>query len=94
MVKVEITMKIVFSEKFFESDYANDCAAVSGRLEAIISSLKQENSYEFVSPEPASDDSILLAHNSDYFATAKTCGISCNMAMSRPAPQFPLPRSA
>lgn len=74
-------MKIIFSEKFYETDYASDCAAVSGRLEVIISALQQDKSFEFIAPPIAAAADILLTHSPEYFASAQTNAKSYNMAM-------------
>jgi acetoin utilization deacetylase AcuC-like enzyme len=52
-------MKVVYHPKFTEV-YTSDPAAAQGRIECIHEELK--NQYEFVEPQPASDEDILLAH--------------------------------
>jgi acetoin utilization deacetylase AcuC-like enzyme len=55
-------MKIVFHERYYNSNYAMDPAAESGRLEGIIALLKKNKEYEFISPKPAMEEDILRAH--------------------------------
>ncbi len=56
-------MKIIFHEKFFNSDYAHDPAAAPGRLDGIIEALSgKEDRFEFIRPEPAAEEDILRAH--------------------------------
>ena len=74
-------MKIIFSEKFCDSDYANDCASVPGRIEAIMDILRQEKNFSFSRPQSAADEDVLLAHSAEYFAEAKTNEKSFAMAM-------------
>ena len=60
-------MKIIFHEKFFNSDYAHDPAAAPGRLDTIIEALSgKEDRYEFIRPEPALEEDILRAHGSSH----------------------------
>jgi len=59
--KEVLTMKIVFHEKYLEY-YTHDPAAEAGRLEPIIEELRGKAGYEFVQPEPASEEDILRAH--------------------------------
>lgn len=51
-------MKIVFHKRF-TCVYAYDPAAKSGRMESIVEALKD---YQFVSPQPASEEDLLLVH--------------------------------
>ena len=51
-------MKIVFDERFTRV-YAYDPAAKSGRMESIVEALKD---YQFVSPQPATEEDLLLVH--------------------------------
>ncbi len=61
-------MKIVFHPKFYEV-YTSDPAAEAGRMESIINELKD---YEFVEPEPATKDDILLVHTPEHFEYVKS----------------------
>ena len=60
-------MKIVFDERFLESGYAEDNAAMAGRMEAALSGLRP-GPWEFVAPVPATPGQLLLAHDADYLA--------------------------
>ncbi|MHA1804569.1 MAG: histone deacetylase family protein [Promethearchaeota archaeon] len=56
-------MKIVFHEKFYNSNYAMDPAAAPGRIESIMNILlKNKKDYEFITPAPATEEQILRAH--------------------------------
>ncbi|MET1124596.1 MAG: histone deacetylase family protein [Archaeoglobaceae archaeon] len=60
-------MKIVFHPRFYEV-YTSDPAAASGRMEAIVRELKD---YEFVQPEPASEEDVLLVHTREHVEYVK-----------------------
>ncbi|MFX1456866.1 MAG: histone deacetylase family protein [Promethearchaeota archaeon] len=64
-------MKIIFREKFFNSDYARDPAAAPGRLEGIIELLSTSKEFEFIKPEPAKKDDILRAHTVRHYQYIK-----------------------
>ncbi|MHA1724522.1 MAG: histone deacetylase family protein [Promethearchaeota archaeon] len=56
-------MKIVFHEKFYNSNYAMDPAAAPGRIESIMNILlKNKKDYEFITLDPATEEQILRAH--------------------------------
>ena len=56
-------MKIVFHEKYYNSSYAMDPAATSGRLDQIMDIINNnKEDYEIIIPELANDDDILRAH--------------------------------
>ena len=74
-------MKIVFHEKFYESDYANDGASVSGRLESIMSVVGSEPSFEIVHPDFAREEDVLLAHAPAYVEAIKSNAKRYSMAM-------------
>ncbi|HWQ67847.1 MAG TPA: hypothetical protein VN372_13395 [Methanospirillum sp.] len=59
-------MKIVFHDKFYETDYANDGAAEPGRMESIMEAIGREKTFEIVRPESAGEDELLLAHSLQY----------------------------
>jgi acetoin utilization deacetylase AcuC-like enzyme len=65
-------MKIICHEQFYESGYADDCAAVPGRLEAIMSVLGADRAFEIIRPQPADEGAVLLAHTQAYIDTVKT----------------------
>lgn len=72
-------MKVIFHEKFYEH-YTHDPAAVAGRLEPIVEELKAHN-YEFVSPEPATEEDILKAHTPRHLEYVKADSVVFEMAM-------------
>lgn len=51
--------QIVFSERFYK-DYSGDPASEPGRMEAIIAEMED---FELISPDPASEEDILLVHS-------------------------------
>jgi acetoin utilization deacetylase AcuC-like enzyme len=60
-------MKIVFHERYYNSDYAMDPAAKAGRLEGIIGLLHETKEFEFITPKPATKEDILRAHTKRLF---------------------------
>ncbi len=60
-------MKIVFHENFKRSDYVSNGASAPGRMESIMTALR-EDGYLVVSPKPASYDDLLLAHSETHIA--------------------------
>ncbi|MHA1986612.1 MAG: histone deacetylase family protein [Promethearchaeota archaeon] len=64
-------MKIVFHERYFNSDYAGDPAAAPGRLEGIINLLRQRKEYEFIKPESAQKEDVLRAHSERHYRYIK-----------------------
>ena len=65
-------MKIVFHEKYYNSDYAMDPAAAPGRLDRIMEIINSKpEEYEVITPKPASDGDILRAHTKEYLKRLK-----------------------
>lgn len=65
-------MKIVFHERYYNSDYAMDPAAATGRLDAIIEMVKAEpGMYDIISPDPAGEADILRAHGQRQYERVK-----------------------
>jgi len=64
-------MKIVFHEKYYNSDYAWDPAASAGRLEGIMKVISENKEYEIITPNPASDEDILRAHTKRHLQNIK-----------------------
>ena len=64
------TVKIVFHEKYLET-YSSDPAAAPGRIESI---LRELEGYEFVEPEPASEEEVLLVHDESHLEYVKGLG--------------------
>ena len=57
-------LRVVFHNRFFNSEYSGDPAASPGRLESIMEYLgENSNRYEVVTPEQAADEDILRAHS-------------------------------
>ena len=73
-------MKILFHDKFYESDYATDGASIPGRLESIMTVLGSGGNFEIVRPMSASEDTLLLAHTQTYVDSIKSNGPLYNMA--------------
>ena len=65
-------MKIVFHERYYNSEYAWDPAASAGRLEGIMDLLKKNEEYEIVKPNPASEEDILRAHTQRHLQSIKS----------------------
>jgi len=61
-------MKIVFHPKFY-TVYTSDPAAEAGRMESIVEELRD---FEFVEPEPATKEDILLVHTPDHYAYVRS----------------------
>jgi len=64
-------MKIVFHERYYNSDYVGDPAAAPGRLEGIISLLSHKKEFEFLEPERAKKKDILRAHTESHYRSIK-----------------------
>ncbi len=61
-------MKIVFHPEFYKV-YTSDPAAEAGRMEAIVQELKD---YEFVQPEKATKEDVLLVHTKAHYEFVKS----------------------
>ncbi|TFF90154.1 MAG: histone deacetylase family protein [Promethearchaeota archaeon] len=65
-------MKIIFEERYYNSDYAMDPAASPGRLDGIMEKIEnQPEIYEIIKPEPATDEDILRAHTERHLSRIK-----------------------
>jgi acetoin utilization deacetylase AcuC-like enzyme len=64
-------MKIVFHERYYNSEYAWDPAASAGRLEGIMDLLKKNKDYQIIVPNPASEEDILMAHTHRHLQSIK-----------------------
>lgn len=64
-------MKIVFHERYYDSTYAMDPAAASGRLEGIVDLLSKNDKFGFISPQPATKEDILRAHSKRHYDAIK-----------------------
>ncbi len=66
-------MKIIFHEKYYNSDYAGDPAAAQGRLDGIMEIISgNRDRYEIIRPEPAAAEDILRAHGGSHFQSIKS----------------------
>jgi acetoin utilization deacetylase AcuC-like enzyme len=73
-------MKIVFHERYYNSDYANDPAADAGRLEGIVEILSKNKDYEFIVPESAKKEDILKAHTDHHYESIKHTSLLFELA--------------
>ena len=64
-------MKIIFHERYFNSEYAGDPAASSGRLEGIMDILSKNKEYEIITPTPATEEDILRTHTKRHLQNIK-----------------------
>lgn len=61
-------MKIVFNDKFYDSEYIHDGASVPGRMEAIMDTIRSESDYQIVNNETACSEDISRVHDIGYIA--------------------------
>ena len=67
-----MSIHIIFHEKYYNSDYAMDSAALPGRLEGIMEVVTSKpDRYQITRPDPASDTDILRAHGQDQLKNIK-----------------------
>ncbi len=66
-------MKIIFHEKYLPS-YDSTPAGDTGRIEPTLALLREDPSYEFLTPEPANPDSIKRAHTPEHIEHIKNYG--------------------
>lgn len=65
-------MKVIFHERFYNSDYASNPAASAGRLEGIMDTIIADSGfYDIITPEPAQDKDILRAHGQGHLDRIK-----------------------
>ena len=64
-------MKILFDNKFYNSEYANNGASVHGRMESIMDVIGKERDFEIVRPRPADEGEVLLAHSPHHVDSVK-----------------------
>jgi len=65
-------VKIVFHNKFYESDYADNNASAEGRMEAAMSLVRREPGFEIVQPLTADEEIISQAHSREYIDSVKS----------------------
>ncbi|MBY8984187.1 MAG: histone deacetylase family protein [Candidatus Lokiarchaeota archaeon] len=73
-------MKIVFHERYYNSNYARDPAAEPGRLEGIVKLLSKRKEFEFIKPEPAKKEDILRAHSERHYTYIKSDSLLFELA--------------
>ncbi|MFX1409487.1 MAG: histone deacetylase family protein [Promethearchaeota archaeon] len=64
-------MKIVFHEKYYNSEYAWDPAASPGRLDGIMSKISKNQEYVIIKPKPATEEDLLRAHTPRHVQSIK-----------------------
>jgi acetoin utilization deacetylase AcuC-like enzyme len=65
-------LKIVFDDQFYDSTYASDPAASTGRLESIMNELeKKPDLYEIIEPQKATDEDVLRVHSQRHLSYMK-----------------------
>lgn len=64
-------MKIVFHERYYNSEYTWDPAASPGRLEVVMEILIQNKEYEIITPKSANEEDILRAHSKRHLQKIK-----------------------
>jgi acetoin utilization deacetylase AcuC-like enzyme len=70
-------IKVIFHEKYYNSDYSGDPAASPGRLDGIMEVISgNRERYEIIRPEPALEEDILRAHGGAHYQ-----GIRYNRAL-------------
>ncbi len=72
-------MKLIYDERFRESHYAEDNAAMPGRMEAAMSGLRH-CPWDVVAPAPATLEQLRLAHGEAYLARVTEDGPRFQMA--------------
>jgi acetoin utilization deacetylase AcuC-like enzyme len=62
-------LKIVFNDVFYNSDYSNDGASESGRMESIMNVIKSETKYQIINNNAADYSDIIRVHDSEYITS-------------------------
>ena len=71
-------MKVVYHKRYTEV-YASDPAAQAGRMESIYKEL--QGHFDFVVPNPASKEDVLLVHGQDHVGNVKTHPLTFEIAL-------------
>ncbi len=74
-------MKIVFNDRFYNSDYTNDGASASGRMEAIMDCIINESGYQIIQCDAAELSDITRVHDSRYIESVKEDSSLYDMAI-------------
>jgi acetoin utilization deacetylase AcuC-like enzyme len=78
---VKPNMKIVFNDRFYNSEYASDGASAPGRMEAIMGPMTNESGYQIVQCDAAELQDIVRVHESDYIEAVKKDAPRYDMAL-------------
>jgi acetoin utilization deacetylase AcuC-like enzyme len=71
-MEVNMSIKIIFHERYYNSNYASDPAASEGRLDEIMKIIKRKPEvYEIITPDPACEADILRAHSRNHCESIK-----------------------
>ncbi|MFQ5758434.1 MAG: histone deacetylase family protein [Candidatus Bathyarchaeia archaeon] len=71
-------MKVVYDERYREV-YSSDPASMLGRMESIYEELRGD--YEFVAPEPATEEDLRLVHGENHISSVKRNGLVYEVAV-------------
>ena len=71
-------MKVVYDERYREV-YSSDPAAMPGRMESIYEELRSD--YEFVRPEPATEEDLRLVHGENHINSVKRNRLTYEVAI-------------
>lgn len=74
-------MKIIFNDIFFDSQYIDDNASQSGRMESIINTIKLESKFQIIRNEKADFSDILRVHEKEYIESIQEKNALYNMAL-------------
>ena len=74
-------MKIVFNDKFFDSEYIDDQASYEGRMESIMNTVKDESKYQIIKNENAEYVDIHRVHEKEYITSIQNNKVLYNMAL-------------
>lgn len=64
-------MKVIYHNRFTDSDYSGDPAAEEGRIQSIIEVLRNRSELEFFEPEEAKREVIELVHSTEHVQSIK-----------------------
>ena len=65
-------MKIVFNDRFYNSDYILDGSSTPGRMEAIIDCIKDSSDYQITANESADYQDIVRVHDNHYIESVRS----------------------
>jgi acetoin utilization deacetylase AcuC-like enzyme len=71
-MELNMSVKIIFHERYCNSNYASEPAASEGRLDEIMNIIKRKPEvYEIIAPNPAAEADILRVHSRDHYLSIK-----------------------